>query len=238
MTPSITETTITDALGNFLTAILSLPASNIIVGQVNRVASPEGDYCVMWPLRRPRLSTNVDTSADAKFTGSIAGTVMTITTVLTGEMNVGATVFGVGVAANTIVSEQLTGTPGGAGTYTVGPSQTIGPITLSAGQTEIEQSTEVVYQIDVHGNSSGNNSQTIATLFRDAYGVSLFAGTGVTPLYCDEPRQMPFTTAADQFESRWMIDVHMQVDPVLSVPTQFADQANVTVVDVTEAFPA
>lgn len=238
MTPSITEKTIIDALGNFLTAILSLPASNIIVGQVNRVASPEGDYCVMWPLRRPRLSTNVDTSADAKFTGSIAGTVMTITAVFAGEMNVGATVFGVGVAANTTVSAQLTGPSGGIGTYTIGPSQTIGQITLSAGQTEIEQSTEVVYQIDVHGTESGNNSQTIATLFRDAYGVSLFAGTGVTPLYAEDPRQMPFETAADQFEDRWTIDVHMQADPVLSVPQQFADQANVIVIDVTEAFPA
>jgi len=169
---------------------------------------------------------------------SIADTVMTITAVITGAMNVGAAVFGVGVAANTTVSAQLTGPAGGAGTYTVGPSQTIGLITLSAGQTKIEQSTEVAYQIDVHGPASGDNVQTIATLFRDAYGVSLFAGTGVTPLYAEDPRQMPFTTAADQFEDRWTIDVHMQADPSIAVPTQFADQANVTVVDVTEAFPA
>jgi hypothetical protein len=237
MTPSITEAQINAALGNFLTTILSLPASNIVVGQTNRVASPEGDYCVMWPLRRPRLSTNVDSSADAKFTGSIAGTVMTITQVFTGEMNVGAIVFGVGAAANTTVKSLGTGT-GGVGTYNISPSQTVTSETLSAGATEIEQSTEVVYQIDIHGPASGDNVQTIATIFRDAYGVSLFAGTGITPLYCEDPRQLAFSTAAVQFEERWSIDVHMQADPIISVPTQYSDAANVTVISVTEAFPA
>lgn len=237
MTPSITESAVQTALGTFLQTIL--PSSvTVIAGQVNRVASPEGDYVVMWPLRRPRLATNVDTSVDAKFTGSIAGTVMTIATVLAGEMNIGATVFGIGVSANTTVSEQLTGPPGGAGTYTVAPSQTVGSTTLSAGQTEIEQSTEVVYQLDVHGPAAGDNAQTISTLFRDSYGVRQFEGTGVTPLYCDDPLQTPFTTAASQYDQRWTIDMHMQFDPTIAVPAQFADQANVTVISVTEAFPA
>lgn len=238
MTPSITEAAINNALGSFLLAVLGLPPTNVIVGQVNRVASPEGDYVVMWPLRRPRLSTNVDSSTDAKFTGSIAGAVMTISAVLAGAMNVGAVVYGVGVAANTAVVNQINGTPGGDGQYTIAPSQTVTSTTLSAGATVIEQSTEVVYQIDVHGPESADNVQTISTAFRDQYGVSLFAGTGVTPLYCDDPRQMPFQTAAVQFEDRWSIDVHMQADPTLSVPTQFADAANVTVISVTEAFPA
>src|SRR5580704_4186013 len=111
MTPSITQEDIEIALGTFLQTILGLPDGQVIVGQVNRVAPPEGDYVVMWPLRRPRLGTNVDTPADAKFTGSIAGTTMTITDVAAGQMKAGATVFGVGVMANTVVSAQLTGTP-------------------------------------------------------------------------------------------------------------------------------
>lgn len=237
MVPSITQDDINVAFGSFLTAIL--PAGvTVIIGQVNRVASPEGDYCVYWPLRRPRLSTNVDTSVDAKFTGSIAATVMTITEVLAGTMNVGATVYGVGVLPNTTVTDQIDGTPGGAGDYTISLSQTIGPITLSAGQTEIEQSTEVVMQVDVHGPAAGDNVQTISTAFRDACGVSLFAGTRITPLYAEDPRQLAFQPASVQFEDRWSIDLHMQADPTISVPQQFADQANVTVIDVIEAFPA
>lgn len=240
MTPSITQDDINTALGNFLTAILNLPQANIIVGQVNRVASPEGDFVVMWPLRRPRLATNVDTPEDAVFTGSISGTTLDITAVdpdFSGQIKIGSQTFGVGVAANTMVTELGSGT-GGVGTYTVTPSQDVPSETLSAGTIAIEQTTEAVMQVDVHGPASADNAETIATLFRDAYGVSLFEGTGITPLYTDEPRQMPFITAANQYEDRWTVDVHMQVDPTISVPQQFASQATVNVVDVTATYPA
>lgn len=237
MTPSITQDQVNTALGNFLTAIL--PAGvTVIVGQVNRVAEPEGDFVVMWPLRRPRLATNLDTSADAKFTGSIAGTVMTITEVITGVMNEGATVFGVNVADGTTVSAQTGGTPGGVGTYTVAPSQAVSSTTLSAGATEIEQSTEVVMQIDVHGPASADNAQTISTLFRDEYAVEQLdqAAVAISPLYADDPRQMPFITAASQYEDRWTVDVHMQINPIVSVPTEFADSVDLTTVDVDVAY--
>jgi hypothetical protein len=232
VTPSITQDQVDVALGNFLQSILGLPDGQVIVGQVNRVASPEGDYVVMWPLRRQRLATNVDTSADAKFTGSIADEVMTITEVFSGVMNVGATVFGVCVAANTVVDSQLTGDPGGVGTYSVTPSQNLASTTLSAGQTNVKQATEFVMQCDVHGAASGDNAQTLATLFRDRYAVDQFAGTGISPLYADDPRQTPFVTAANQYEDRWTVDLHMQIDPVVSVSQEYADAATVTLYDV------
>lgn len=239
MTPSLTQDDVNTALGSFLTTILGLPATNVIVGQVNRVASPGGDYTVIWPLRRPRLATNVDTPVDCVFTGSIAGTLLTVSAVdpdFSGQIAVGSQIFGVGVADNTTVTEPGSGT-GGLGTYTVTPSQTVTSKTLSAGVVAIEQSTEAVMQIDVHGPASSDNAQTISTLFRDAYGVSLFEGTGVTPLFADEPRQMPFITAANQYEDRWMVDVHMQIDPVIAVPQEFAQAASVDVVDVLATYP-
>lgn len=233
MTPSITQQQINIALGTFLQSILGLPDGQVIIGQTNRVSSPEGDYVVMWPLRRPRLATNVDTDADAKFTGSIADTTMTITAVDTGSMNIGATVFGVGVADDTVVQEQTSGSPpGGVGTYTVSVSQNVGTTTLSAGQTETMQSTEVVMQIDVHGPASTDNAQTIQQLFRDEYAVRQFAGTGVSPLYCDDPRQVPFITAASQFEDRWTLEAHLQIDPTVVVPQEYADAATVDLYDV------
>jgi hypothetical protein len=235
---SLTEEAVNTALGNFLTAVVPSTVE-IVVGEVNRVAEPQSpDFVVMWPLRRPRLATNIDTSADAKFTGSITGTVMTITEVVTGKMNVGAVVFGIGVAANTTVSVQLTGTPGGAGTYAVAPAQTVASETLSAGQKNIRQPTEAVYQIDVHGPNSSDNSQIIATLFRDAFGVQKMAGSGVTPLYAEDPKQIPFRNGADQIEIRWVIELHMQISPFLLVPAQYADQATVTLIDVPETLQA
>lgn len=233
MTQSITQAAVNVALGTFLQTILGLPEGQIIVGQVNRTSSPEGDYCVMWPLRRPRLGTNVDSSADCKFTGSISGTVMTVTDVDAGEINSGAIVFGVGVAANTTIAGPININPDGTGTYQIAPSQTVGSVTLSAGQTVIEQSTEFVMQVDVHGPASGDNAQTIATLFRDQYGVTQFAGSGITPLYCDEPRQTPFTTAAAQFEDRWSVDHHFDGTPAISVPEQYADSVDLTLATIT-----
>jgi hypothetical protein len=238
VTPSITEAAVYDALGNFVLTVLGLPTSQVIIGLTNRVASPEGDYVVMWPLRRPRLSTNVDSSADCKFTGSISGTVMTVTDVAIGAINNGAIVFGVGVANNTTITGPVTVNPDGTGIYQITPSQTVGSATLSAGQNIIEQSTEFVMQCDMHGTNSGDNAQTISTAFRDEYGVRLFAGTGVSPLYSDDPRQLAFTTAADQFDERWSIDMHMQFDPSIAVPQEYYDSSNVTTVNVDAAFPA
>jgi hypothetical protein len=237
MVPSITQDAINTALGNFLASILPAGTS-VVVGQVNRVASPEGDYCVMWPLRRPRLATNVDTTVDVSFTGSITSTVMTVTEIVAGDaIKSGLEVFGVGVASNTMVLQQINGTPGGAGSYTVSPAQTLALTAMAAGYVDTKQPTEVVMQVDVHGPAGSDNVQTIATLFRDDYGVTAFAGTGITPLYAEDPRQLAFETAADQFEDRWMVDLHMQFDPSILIPQQFADQAVINVVSVEAAFP-
>lgn len=227
MTPSISQQQVDTALGTFLQSILGLPDGQVIIGQVNRTASPEGDYVVMWPLRRPRLATNFDGLADAKFTGSISGTVMTITAVAHGTVNIGATVFGVGVADNTTVQSQASGTPGGIGTYNITVSQNVASTTLSAGQTATMQSTEVVMQLDVHGPSSADNAQTIQQLFRDGYATRQFKGTGVSPLYCEDPKQVPFITAASQYEDRWILEAHLQITPTIGVPQEYADEVKI-----------
>jgi hypothetical protein len=56
--------------------------------------------------------------------------------------------------------------------------------------------------------------------------------SGVTPLYAEDPRQTPFTTAAAQFEDRWSVDIHLQINPVVQTPSQFADAVDLTVTDV------
>jgi uncharacterized protein DUF3383 len=62
----------------------------------------------------------------ASITASITGTVMNVTAVVPGgTVAAGQTVSGGMVAGGTTVGPQLTGTPGGIGTYTVSPSQTV-----------------------------------------------------------------------------------------------------------------
>lgn len=60
----------------------------------------------------------------AVVTGAIAGTVLTVTAVTSGVVVPGIILSGTGVTASTAVVTQLTGTPGGIGTYTVSISQT------------------------------------------------------------------------------------------------------------------
>ena len=164
---------------------------------------------------------------------------MTVTAVQIGTITPTNTVFGIGVAADTTIVNQLTGPTGGAGTYTITPSQTVAAETLSAGSIEVEQDTEIVIQIDVHGPASTDNAQTIATLFRDDYAVTVFEAEAITitPLYADDPRQMPFINAASQYEDRWTIDLHMEISPIVSIPQEFADAVDLTVVDVDVTYP-
>lgn len=67
----------------------------------------------------------------ASVTASIAGTTMTVTAVGSGALTVGQTLSGSGVTAGTKVLAQLTGTPGGIGTYQVSASQTVASTTVT-----------------------------------------------------------------------------------------------------------
>jgi hypothetical protein len=72
----------------------------------------------------------------ASFTGSISGTTLTTSSVvgiITNDNH--ATLNGVGVTGGTAIVSQLTGPQGGAGTYQVSPSQTVGSVSMTATQT-------------------------------------------------------------------------------------------------------
>ena len=245
MTPFPTQSNIQSALRSFLIAVLP-PGVPVIAGQQNRAAEPmQGSFVVFTPIRFERLETNIDTYIDAKFTGSIVGTLMTISYVypqFSGQIEVGSTIFGVGVAANTVVTALVTG-DGGLGTYTVSPSQTITSETLSAGSQDIEQPTKATIQCDFHSandTDAGDMAQTVSTLLRDEFGVDQFANQspnyGVVPLYSEDPRQTPFLNAEQQYEFRWSVDVYLQVNQVIGAPLQFADEVDVGIISVDAAY--
>ena len=71
----------------------------------------------------------------SSFTGSISGTTLTASSV-TGLMAVGQEVFGLGVASDTFITDFGSGA-GGAGTYTVVPSQNVGSTSMTASGSRI-----------------------------------------------------------------------------------------------------
>lgn len=246
---------IQQAIRAFLLAVLPAVDEDgnpveVFEGQDNRVSEPHAaDFVVMTPIRRERIETNIDSYTDCLVTGAIAGPTLTVSAVSYGELFVGSPIFGVGVADGTVITGLGSGT-GGAGTYTVSPSQVVGSRQMSAGTATLMQPTLIVYQLDVHSATLGPGSdmaQAISTALRDPYAVSFFMsadspGIGpaaglVYPIDADEPRQVPFINENQQFETRWVIEARFQANQTLSnIPQQFAASATITVVEVEAAF--
>jgi hypothetical protein len=69
----------------------------------------------------------------ASFTGSITNGLLTVTAIGSGAVVPGSTISGAGVASGTSIVNQMTGAPGGIGTYNVSiPEQTVPSTTISA----------------------------------------------------------------------------------------------------------
>lgn len=237
ITVSPNQSDIQTALRTFLLGILT--NTEVVIGQVNRVPEPESqDFIVMWAINRNRIETNIDDGIDVSFVASIAGTVMTVSAINYGTIEVGNIIFGVGVTNGTIIQSEGSGT-GGVGTYNINNSQTVASEKMAAGFTELIQPTEVIMQLDVHGPSSADNVQIISTMFRDPYATETFASLNadVTPLYTDDPRQAPFINAEQQYETRWTVDVHLQANQSITVSQDFAETVDVDVINVEATYP-
>lgn len=245
MTPSPTTANALTQLGKFLLAVLP-SGVEVVQAQPNRIPEPKStSFVVMTPIRQERLRTNIDTYADSKLVGSIAGNILTVTAVdpdLDGAIMVGSTIFGVDVLDGTRVQSLGTGT-GGVGTYVLNNTQTVASRTLSAGAENIEQGVNQVVQLDFHSStiSSSDMATTVATLFCDAYAVDSFAAQspnyGVVPLYTTDPRQMPFLNAEQQYEWRWVLECMIQSNAIVIVPQEFADSATIEPINVDAVYP-
>ncbi len=262
MNVSITEANVFIVLGNFLTAILP-PGVEVIRSQVNRTPEPSGaDFVTMNSTGRSRLATNIDSYVDALFNGSISYDILTINSVAYGALTIGATLFMEGLPSGTIITAFGTGS-GGIGTYTVSPPYSVAltdqsgnPLTdqvgnslvetqlassaVAAGAANFMQETQFNMQLDVHGPNGGDNAQIITTMLRDDYAVQSFAASGfdIFPLYAEDPRQIPFINAEQQYENRWIVEARIQANPSVLVPQQFADQLAIDVINVAATYPA
>lgn len=237
------QSQIQTALRQFLLSIL--PANvEVIEGQDSRVPEPSGvDFVVMTVLRRDRISTNLDIFADCKFTASISGTTMTVSAVQRGTIIAENQIFGVDVVANSSIQSQISGTPGGIGTYQITPSQTVESETISAGNWNMQQATKVVMQLDVHSANVGDSSdmtETISTVFRDGYAARYFKENGdlLSPLHADDPKQIPFINAEQQWETRWVVTAEFEANQIVTgLPQEFADVLTPGLINVDATYP-
>lgn len=234
--PTPNESNILTALRAFLLAVLP-SGIEVLRAQENLIPEPSGpDFVLMTSLFNTRLATNVRIDKDVSFTGSIAGTLMTVTATAFGTIQSGQTVFGTGVTPGTKITSVS-----GPNQYIVTPSQTVTSQKLASGGIYITQPLQCSYQLDVHGPNSGDNATTITTLFRDDYGVQLFKQSGfdVTPFYADDPRQLIFGNENAQIEQRWIITAVVQANLTVRAPQQYADELSFeNIYDADINFPA
>lgn len=88
------------------------------------------------------------------------------------------------------------------------------------------QPTKLTVQVDVIGPDSADHAQRIATLWRDEYATDALNAKNVRiqPLYCEDPKQIPWTSGEQQVDQRWEIDLHIQINPTVTLPQDFADK--------------
>lgn len=227
-------------LNNFLLSILPQNTA-VLLTQVNRVPEPNGaNFVMVTPLFQKRMGTNDSTYDDCQFVGSIALTVLTVTSVTFGTVTPGRVLFGPNVTVGTQIVSQLSGVTGGIGTYRVSASQTVASEKMAAGIQDIEQPIEYTVQLDAYGPNSANNAATISTLFRDGYAVDEFAAVSrdIAPISSDDPKQMPLINEENQYQDRWTMYAVMQVNAVVTVSQQFADQIQVARIPADIFYPA
>ena len=116
------------------------------------------------------VKTNTSTGS------SILGTTLTIGTLTAGYFGAGQIITGTGITAGTAVISQLTGVPGGPGTYAVSISQT-----APASGTEAISSTSSIVTNSSTNSSISGTTLTIGGTVTGYFGVGqMISGTGVT----------------------------------------------------------
>jgi len=229
---SITESNVMRALGDFLTLSIGI---EVIQGLDNMVPEPLSvDFAAMTPIGQKRLSFNVTDYADCSFLGSIIDGVLTIEELNFGTVVVGSQLFGPTVAANTLITEELT-----SDTFSLSVDQTVTAESMATGNRQDLVPQIVTIQVDIHGPSSSEKSIIAEGLFRSGWGFDNIKASGydISPLYCSEPRQIVFNNAEQQNEKRWSIDFSFQVNPIITIPQQFADSLEVEIVEVDTTYP-
>ena len=238
-----TQSNIQAAMVAFLGTIL--PDIEVVAGQDNRVPEPtQPDFIVMTPMRFERIATNLDVQEDCRITGSIFGLTLTVSAVAFGLVTPGATLVGSGVLPGTLIVSQLSGGSGGIGTYQLSQlTGTIGSETMACGQASMTQEATVTVQLDFHSAdlTAGDMAEIFKTTFRSGFAVDFFGGlpaplNGASPLYAEDPRQVPFINENQQYEWRWVVDALLQVNQTVIVPEQYADSVSVNVINVQAAY--
>lgn len=124
---SISQITL-DSVGKGASATVSVNSISRVVNGI-LLTSPGAEY-----LYPPRITLSGSQGEAGQFIGSIANgsKQLVVTEITTGSIDVGATISGTGVTANTKITGFISGTNGGVGTYSIDKDQTVTSRTINS----------------------------------------------------------------------------------------------------------
>ncbi len=157
-------------------------------------------------------------SRTASLTGAIALTVLTVSAVSAGTLYPSMQITGTGVTAGTRIVEQLTGTTGGAGTYTVSISQTVTSTAMTGdlpSKIKVDQDGLYNVQFSAQFVNSTNDVQDIDVWFRkngtdvagsnSQFGIKARKSTGASSRLIAALNFYIDLAANDYFEIMWRV---------------------------------
>lgn len=94
-------------------------------------------------------------------------------------------------------------------------------------------------QLDVYGDNAADNASMIATAFSSAIATEFFssANAPIQALYADTPQNMQFINESSNYENRWRVDVHLQINESVTMPQEFAEHLDVGLHEVDTTYP-
>ena len=105
------------------------------------------------------------------------------------------------------------------------------------GAKHTQQAVDFAVQIDCYGPHSQEWAIVLSTLLRDVVGCDELAPE-VSPLFADDPRQIPLVTGEEQYLQRWAVTANLQYNPIVTTAQDFFDTAEVVLKDVDVYYPA
>lgn len=96
--------------------------------------------------------------------------------------------------------------------------------------------TQHTVQLDFYGLPALSWATAAQTLFRDHYSTELMPAN-IQPLYTDDPMHIPLIDGENQWENRWKLDVQLQTNPSITIPTQSATGVTITLASLDANYP-
>lgn len=94
---------------------------------------------------------------------------------------------------------------------------------------------KIEVQTDFYGEIAGELCSVMSKVLRSPYGYDQFP-ENIKPLYCDDGMQAPLTSGEQQYVARWTMTVVMQYNPSVSVPQEFASEAELNLLVPADIF--